>query len=131
MGSAIAATAATFAAPTPHQSRFRERECVDDGDFRAWLNGCSRLSEDRRDNWLLIRDAHNFAHPYVVDARYAQPMAEEDPRAKYRVLPSAVDPDDLVADVDATTTDSALAELRDPNVGAEPYLRAVGWSPPR
>lgn len=58
-------------------------------------------------------------------------MPEDDPRAKYRVLPSTVEPHDIVANVDARTTDSDLAELRDPNAGAEPYLRTVGWITPR
>jgi hypothetical protein len=58
-------------------------------------------------------------------------MVEQDPRAKYRTLPSTIDVADTVADVDATTTDAELAALRDPDAGADPYLRAVGWIGPR
>lgn len=52
-------------------------------------------------------------------------MAENDPRAKYRQLPAAISPDELIETVDS----SDETELPpDPNEGAAPYLR-VTWGP--
>lgn len=62
---------------------------------------------------------------------YARFMVEQDPRAKYRALPPTIDVADAVADVDTATTDAKLAAQRDADVGADPYLRAVGWISPR
>ena len=52
-------------------------------------------------------------------------MADDDPRAKYRQLPPAINPDELIETVDASED---LELPPDPNEGAAPYLR-VTWGP--
>jgi hypothetical protein len=57
-------------------------------------------------------------------------MAEKDPRAKYRELPTSVDSDDLVIEVDTTLAEVEQPGKRDHNNGADSYLRITGWLPP-
>ncbi len=57
-------------------------------------------------------------------------MADEDPRAKYRVLPTGIDSEDMVIEVDTGVTDVEHGGKRDYNTGADPYLRITGWLPP-
>ena len=57
---------------------------------------------------------------------YDGSVSDLDPRAKYRTLPTSIDPADTVEGLD--TGLAAVEEPgRDYNNGAEPYLRSMGW----
>jgi len=54
-------------------------------------------------------------------------MVERDPRAKYRVLPTNIDSDDMVIEVNTELTEVERRGKPDPNDGADPPLRVTGW----
>lgn len=58
-------------------------------------------------------------------------MTDADPRAKYRILPPTVAPDDTVEETDAGLSEVEQGGRPDDNSGADPYLRIVGWKPSR
>jgi hypothetical protein len=68
------------------------------------------------------------SYPALIGRKF-QLMAEQDPRAKYRVLPPNVDVDDTVVEVDTELTDVEHGGRPDYNSGADPYLRITGWLP--
>lgn len=54
-----------------------------------------------------------------------------DPRAKYRILPPTVKPDDMVEESETGLTEVEQGGRPDDNSGADPYLRIIGWKPSR
>ena len=50
-------------------------------------------------------------------------MSEDDPRAKYRVLPPTIDIEDMVVEVDTERTEVEHADRQDPTYWYTPLMR--------
>jgi hypothetical protein len=88
------------------------------------LRGRKRRQTDTALGWV-------FRHRHRQSLAYSRAMGEQDPRAKYRVLPANVDSDDMVIEVDTELAEVEHGGKPDFNEGADPYLRITGWLPPR